>query len=505
MCRRITVFLLAVSLLLGGMCSAQAGALSREELYQSLQRELHSYFDDGEVRPLEMVVADFDGLGSYRKSAFFSYYVSILRDTELAFYEYLPLYTELIRLDEDFCKLLEEEGFPTVDEVEAYALGCQAEAADNWPAAIAYYQESIAVLDSVRRMARLRLAGPTPMPTPEPTPTPAPVTLIAEADKGCVLLYWESLAGSEAVYYVQRREGLFGTWLTLCTVTDQEVYVVVDDGISDGVRYSYRVTMALGPFTQTSGTAEVVGIAPTPTPSPTPAQVTLDGRMNVGYNYLSWRSPVKETAEFAVQRRLGSSGSWTTLTTLTTHPNDPTLSYADYDLKAGSWYTYRVVLKIGAHQWTSTTVKLSANMPTSTPPPTPTPRPRSSEPWEIDWYGAGVSRHTVESDAVHIGGINEGVYPIQWERGRNRFPVGEVICFRGTLCGNGTQQRVTLGWRVTKDGRVATGERMSSGSYDRDTLTVWARSMERGDYCVEFYYFLNGATKVIGRYYYSLY
>lgn len=225
--RHITAFLLILTLLTGSLCSAQAGALSREEVYRVLQQELRSFLEGGDSMPMEELAARFDELGNYRKSAFFSYYVSVLRDAELGVFDNLPLYMELIRLDEDFCALLEELELPTADELEAYARGCQAEQADDWPAAIAYYQQSIAVLDSVRRLAGLRLAGPTATPTPAPTrvptatprptpkPTPRPTatpTMPPRVMKSCTVIAESARARSGAgteyalVGYVYRGE-----------------------------------------------------------------------------------------------------------------------------------------------------------------------------------------------------------------------------------------------------------------------------------------------------------
>lgn len=268
--RRITVFLLVVSILVGGMCSAQAGALTRESMYHSMQQELYRYFNDGECRPLEMIVAEFEALEKYEKSYFFAYYVSILRDTEQKYYEKLPLYTRVLRLDEEFMKLLEELELPSVDEVEAYALGRQAEEAGDWPAAIAYYEKCIDVLDSILRMTELLLAGPTATPVPTATPTPAPLRLSADASDGLIHLFWESTAGSGATYQVQRRKGSNATWTVLETLSGQDAYDYDDYAIANKTRYYYRVVMQAGSYTQTSNTVNLLGVVPTPTPTPSP-------------------------------------------------------------------------------------------------------------------------------------------------------------------------------------------------------------------------------------------
>lgn len=174
MLKRIFTLLLAAMLLLCYLPTAQAGALSPAETYAALQEELRRYLNGEGSMPLSDLTAEFEELGTFRKSAHFGYYTAILRDTAEGDYTHLALYTRLLRLDTVFCEQLPEEGYPTVDELEAYALGCQADAAGDWPAAIAYYEKSIAVLDSLTRVARLWTAGPTATPTPVPTPVPTP-------------------------------------------------------------------------------------------------------------------------------------------------------------------------------------------------------------------------------------------------------------------------------------------------------------------------------------------
>lgn len=174
MLKRICTLLLATMLLLCCLPTAQAGALSPAEKYAALQEELRRYLNGEGSMPLTDLTAEFEELGTFRKSAHFGYYTAILRDTAEGDYTHLALYTRLLRLDTAFCEQLPEEGYPTVDELEAYALGCQADAAGDWPAAIAYYEKSIAVLDSLTRVARLWTAGPTATPTPVPTPVPTP-------------------------------------------------------------------------------------------------------------------------------------------------------------------------------------------------------------------------------------------------------------------------------------------------------------------------------------------
>ena len=159
MLKRITLLLLTLTLVFGGLVTAHA--LDQEEVYTALQEELLRYLNGEEgAMPLDTLATQFNNLGRYKKSPLFGYYTSLLRDAEAGDTSRLELYTRLLRLDADFCAMLPENGFPTVDEVEAYALGREAQAAGDWPAAIGYYEESIAVLDSLMRVMELLTAEP---------------------------------------------------------------------------------------------------------------------------------------------------------------------------------------------------------------------------------------------------------------------------------------------------------------------------------------------------------
>lgn len=182
MLKKIILLLLTICMTVCFCLTAQARSLSRAELYAALQEELHRYLDGDDAMTLEDMVTQFMELGAYKKSMAFGLYASILRDVEAGEYSNLMMYTEILRLDEDFSKLLadEENPYPSVNEIEAYALGRQAEEAEDWAAAVVYYEQSIAVLDSMMRMTQIRMAGlaelptPTPMPTVRPTATPTP-------------------------------------------------------------------------------------------------------------------------------------------------------------------------------------------------------------------------------------------------------------------------------------------------------------------------------------------
>lgn len=83
--------------------------------------------------------------------------------------------------------------------------------------------------------------------------------------------------------------------------------------------------------------------------------------------------------------------------------------------------------------------------------------------------------------------------------------MGKVICFRGVLDGNGSQEDVQLRWRVIHEGKTVCADKFSSKSSVDSSCVVWVKSQEKGEYYIEIYYFLDGEAQVIGRYDYELY
>lgn len=174
-----TVFRRCISLLLllclfAAAIPVQASGLSKEDRYGAALTELHRYFDGDDTIGLELLVQFYQELGNYKDSVAFWLYTTILWNVEQGDYSQLVSHTTLLRWNTDFCDLLAEEELPTVDELEAYALGRQAEAQGDLAAATGYYGQSINVLDSMMRLTQLPIQAQRTTPVPaHPTTKPA--------------------------------------------------------------------------------------------------------------------------------------------------------------------------------------------------------------------------------------------------------------------------------------------------------------------------------------------
>ena len=154
MLKRCTAFILLLAML---ACSlpAQALGLSKAELYASAQAELTKYLEGESSMSIGQIGEIFEELSAYKMSASFTNYVHVLQNVEEERYGQIGVLISRIRRDDAFCASLSDAGYATVDELESYARGRQAEAEGDATLAISYYDQCASLLDSMVRIARL--------------------------------------------------------------------------------------------------------------------------------------------------------------------------------------------------------------------------------------------------------------------------------------------------------------------------------------------------------------
>lgn len=313
MLKRLCSSCLLVLLLLVFLLPAGAEGLTKQDLYNAALGELQLYLSGDDSLSLDKQLALFEELGRFRKSAFFSYYVRVLNDIELGEYEEIPLLLSWMRLDESFCTLLTEEGYCSVDELEYYAMGRQAEAAGDIPTALACYRECVTMLDSMLRIAQFESKGhvpgalPTPhsAATPAPTPTPAPGAtpdpaegfhLSTTASSGQVRLNWSvPFAGASCTIYRRTRNG---SWSKLASTNNAYYF---DSAVGNSTTYIYYVEATSGARSVRSAEATATtasASAPnTPSLTPSPAPKTWGA-------WSSWSTmPVSESSTRQVETK----------------------------------------------------------------------------------------------------------------------------------------------------------------------------------------------------------
>ena len=224
-------------------------------------------------------------------------------------------------------------------------------------------------------------ATPTPKPTVKPTakPTATPkitVNLWVEtATEDWVALSWE-VNRYDVTYELQRQVGSSKVWETIET-SQGNYYGFADYPVVVGQTYRYRIVVDGQSLSEVTATIPKPTATPKPTqkitPKPTATQkpsVSISLQLNhAGINSvdLSWTCGTSGVT-YEVQRKGGSSSSWTTLATISSK------SYTDNSAQAGTKYTYRIVAKSASGTSNEVSVTTLQNS-------TPTPKPKTWGSW----------------------------------------------------------------------------------------------------------------------------
>lgn len=155
MMKRCLALLLMLCMLCTGFAPAYAVAFdAREEAAgarQALQDYLNGYFGYS----IDEIVNWFDICGNYMHSSSFKLYAQCLQAVEQDDFGMIPLWLQTMRQNQAFVKYLEEGEFQSLDDLECYIMGRQAEAEDRIEDAIDYYNACF-ICDSSSRSAKLQ-------------------------------------------------------------------------------------------------------------------------------------------------------------------------------------------------------------------------------------------------------------------------------------------------------------------------------------------------------------
>ena len=234
-------------------------------------------------------------------------------------------------------------------------------------------------------------ATPTPKPTVKPTakPTATPkitVNLWVEtATEDWVALSWE-VNRYDVTYELQRQVGSSKVWETIET-SQGNYYGFADYPVVVGQTYRYRIVVDGQSLSEVTATVPKPTATPKPTqkitPKPTATQkpsVSISLQLNrAGINSvdLSWTCG-RSGVTYEVQRKGGSSSSWTTLATISSK------SYTDNSAKAGTKYTCRIVAKSAtgtSNEVSVTTLQNVTPTPKNITPPPVTAKPKTWGSW----------------------------------------------------------------------------------------------------------------------------
>ncbi|HCI50236.1 MAG TPA: hypothetical protein DHV94_06800 [Clostridiales bacterium] len=186
-----------------------------------------------------------------------------------------------------------------------------------------------------------------------------------------------------ARFQLQRQDDRSSTWFTVAEDYVYDTYYFTDWAVAWGQSYRYRVVVS----GQNSNELSVNVPKPTATLKPTvkptatlkpsvsiSLQLNRAGITSVDLSWTCGRSGVT----YEVQRKGGSSSSWTTLATISSK------SYTDNSAKAGTKYTYRIVAKSAtgtSNEVSVTTLQNVTPTPKNITPPPVTAKPKTWGSW----------------------------------------------------------------------------------------------------------------------------
>lgn len=154
MMKRCIALLMTLCMLWTGMAAAFAIDIDVKAEYAEAQQALKDYLDGYSKYAIDEIVVWFGTCGNYMMSFRFSQYAQCLQAVEREEFGMIPFWLASMRQDKAFIAYLEENEFRSLDDLECYIMGCQAEAEGRIDDAIRYYN-LCSICDSSRRSAKL--------------------------------------------------------------------------------------------------------------------------------------------------------------------------------------------------------------------------------------------------------------------------------------------------------------------------------------------------------------
>ena len=155
MAKRMMAMVLAIMLLLGCL-PGQAAVLTKAEQYEAALEGLKAYLNDDETMPISDLNEIFFDLGGYEHSAMLEMYTKVLVLIEDGEFTSVQRLINYMKADKGFMAFMEEDGnLGTLEEMEWYARGRQAEAENRYTDAADCYQACPSFMDSIRRWRKL--------------------------------------------------------------------------------------------------------------------------------------------------------------------------------------------------------------------------------------------------------------------------------------------------------------------------------------------------------------
>ncbi len=153
--KRILCMILAMLMLLGA--APACAEPSRSQVFHACIEEMHKYLNGEDCLPLEDVYTQLDGLNNYGMSYPLSKYAKVLLDIENNDFTWYIIPIQSMKQNARFVKWLEDyEWLGSLDQLEYYAAGREAEYAGDAATALSSYGKCIGFYDAERRLDTLQ-------------------------------------------------------------------------------------------------------------------------------------------------------------------------------------------------------------------------------------------------------------------------------------------------------------------------------------------------------------
>jgi len=167
--------------------------------------------------------------------------------------------------------------------------------------------------------------------------TPSALSL-QSVSQNQVSLSWTDNATNETGFKVERKQGTSGSY-TVLALLPANTTTYSDTRVTAGITYIYRIHAynRSGNSSYTNQTtASVPGVTPTLPAAPVSLIATAISSSQVD---LIWTDKATDEAGFRVERKIGATGVYSVITTLTVNVS----SYSDISVAVGQNYIYRVL------------------------------------------------------------------------------------------------------------------------------------------------------------------
>jgi len=263
---------------------------------------------------------------------------------------------------------------------------------------------------------------------PLSVPTPPTNLALTNIQPNSITLNWTDNSSNENTFWILRKVGLSGIFLSLTTTVPANATTYTDLTVSPNQYYAYKVcalnAAGCSAFTNEAGATTPAGTPPPPPSIPaSPSNLFLTNVM-VDRITLNWTDNANNEGGFLIQRKVGLTG---TFFDLVTNLAANSIAYNDLTVGPNQYYAYRV-RAFNTAGFSNFSNEASTTTPAlSPPPPPPSPSPSPAGLPDLIIQSASLSPSApVVNNSLSISGVvkNQGTGSAALSQTRLRIDIG---------------------------------------------------------------------------------